>query len=205
MQFKKYISEILSYKSYPLYVIFVTGIFPVSSVALHVLGWISIRWMIIPNVVMLSLSAYHLFNNNDFRNLILLGWRNGILATLLYDLSRIPFMYLGWDDFIPSLGGWLSNSEENFILGYLWRYFGNGAGLGIGFVVLNYFLSFRRVVIAGILYGLSIFLVLDVVLVCSDYAQDIMFTLTPLSFIGSFTGHLIYGTTLGLSLSNAWK
>lgn len=203
MQYTNFKSVFLVPNSYPFFVIFIAGISPVSSVCLHALGWIPIRWMIMPNVLMFSLCAYHLFNNVALRKIIILGWRNGILATLMYDLSRVPFIYLGWDDFIPSLGGWLSNSEENFSLGYIWRYFGNGAGLGICFVILNHFLAFRRIAIAGIFYGVAVFICLDIVLVFSNHAQDIMFRLTPLSVIGSLVGHLVYGITLGFSLLNA--
>ncbi|MBL4705752.1 MAG: hypothetical protein JKY54_14600, partial [Flavobacteriales bacterium] len=118
---------------------FVAGVLPVSSVALHSLGWISIRSMIIPNIIMVSICCYHLFNNDELKRLIARGWLAGIVAVLMYDISRIPFIYMGWEDFIPGLGGWITGSDENFTVGYLWRYLGNGAGLGLGFAALSHF------------------------------------------------------------------
>ncbi len=179
---------------------FLAGTLPVASVALHSLGWVPIRWMIIPNVVMILVCCYHLFNSDTFKKIITKGWVSGLLAVLIYDLSRIPFVYAGWEDFIPGLGGWLTGQEENFTIGYLWRYLGNGAGLGLGFAVLSHFFTFRKTILAGTIYGVCVFLCLDIVLVCSEHAQSMMFKLTPLTFTGSLVGHLVYGSVLGWSI-----
>lgn len=182
---------------------FIGGILPVGSVALHSLGWIPIQHMVLPNLLLLSICCYQLTNVLEIRNMILTGWMAGLIAVTAYDLSRIPFIYAGWNDFIPKIGGWLSGSEDNFLLGYIWRYAGNGAGLGLCFSILHYLAKFKHIVLAGTLFGLSVFLCLDLVLILSKHAQGLMFELTPLNFIGSLTGHIVYGFVLGWVLSKS--
>jgi hypothetical protein len=180
--------------------ILLAGILPVTSVALHSMGWISIRWMILPNILLLLLCGFHLFQDVKLRTLIIQGWIGGIIAVMLYDVSRIPFVYAGWDDFIPSLGGWITNSDENFFVGYLWRYLGNGAGLGIVFSVLSHYFNFKKLVLAGCLFGIAVCIGLEIVLLSSSSAQGMMFEITPLTCAGGITGHIVYGTTLGLTV-----
>ena len=194
-----------SYRLPRLSLIFITGMLPISSVALHALGWVPIRWMIIPNIVMMSVCCFHLFNSAQLYKLIRNGWISGLVAVLLYDLSRIPFIYAGWEDFIPGLGGWISGTQENFTIGYVWRYFGNGAGLGLGFAILNYVFSFRKLISAGLLYGIAVFLMLDIVLLLSENAQEMMFELTPLTITGSLVGHAMYGIVLGTMMKKLQK
>jgi len=197
----------ISYSFHPsrLGLIFIAGMLPISSVALHALGWVTIRWMIIPNIIMMSVCCFHLFNSAQLYKLIRNGWISGLVAVLLYDMSRIPFIYAGWDDFIPGLGGWLSGTQENFTIGYLWRYFGNGAGLGIGFAILNYVFSFRKLIAVGLVYGIGVFLMLDIVLLLSENAQEMMFKLTPLTITGSLVGHATYGLVLGVMMKKLQK
>ncbi|MCB9195706.1 MAG: hypothetical protein H6600_02100 [Flavobacteriales bacterium] len=174
------------------------GILPVTSVALHALGWIHIQVMLMPNLFLLSVSLVYLITFREEGVGYLKGWVFGILAVLFYDLSRIPFICCGWADFIPGLGGWITGEEEDFIVGYIWRYLGNGAGLGLCFCVLKSIFNPKRVWLFGLLYGFGIFLCLDIILISSTQAQELMFKVTPLSFIGGLTGHLVYGLTLGL-------
>lgn len=185
--------------------IFAAGVLPVSSVALHSLGWIDIRMMILPNILMLSFCCYHIVNGTQLKRTIFNGWTGGLIAVLLYDMSRIPFIYLGWDDFIPALGGWISGSEENFLVGYLWRYLGNGAGLGVCFALLHQLFNFRKVVLAGTLFGLAVFFCLDLVLMFSEHAQGMMFKITPLTFTGSMVGHIVFGFVLGMYFKQRTK
>ena len=150
---------------------------------------------------MISICCYHLFNSDTYKKIISHGWIAGLIAVLIYDLSRIPFIYAGWDDFIPGLGGAITGAEENFTIGYLWRYLGNGAGLGLGFAALSHFFKFKRTILAGLIYGVCVFLCLDIVLISSEQAQANMFEITPLTFTGSLVGHVVYGTVLGFVIS----
>ena len=66
-----------------------------------------------------------------------MGFIAGIISVFLYDLSRVPYILGGWSDFIPKIGGWVTNTnEKNALLGYTWRYIGNGGGMGIAFFIL---------------------------------------------------------------------
>jgi hypothetical protein len=127
------------------------------------------------------------------------GWIFGLIAVFIYDLSRIPFMYFGWGDFIPRIGGWLTGTDHpDALIGYTWRYVGNGGGMGMSFLVL--FSMFRvrySIILKGILYGMFIYGCLISTLIIFPEAQEMMFKLTPLSIAGSFTGHVVYGTVLG--------
>jgi hypothetical protein len=175
-----------------------SGILPVSSVALHSMELISIRWMIVPNIALFLFCLVQLTQFSVIKKIIWRGWVSGLLGVLCYDLTRIPFMYAGWDDFIPSLGGWITNSDENFWIGYLWRYLGNGAGLGLVFSLLVYFINLRNTILFGILFGIAVCIGLDIVLFASSSAQDMMFTMTPLTCIGGLIGHVTFGLVLGL-------
>ncbi len=134
--------------------------------------------------------------------LCLKGWLAGLIAVLLYDVSRIPFMLAGWDDFIPKIGVWLLERESApASLGYLYRYAGNGGGMGVSFVLLSTFLiKPGKVVPAAVIYGIAVFCCLMLTLVFSPLGQDEMFEITLLTFSGSFIGHVIYGLVLGLAL-----
>ena len=89
------------------------------------------------------------------------GLMLGLIAVLIYDLTcRVPFILCGlWPDFIPKIGNYLLNEKgEHWFIGYLWRYFGNGGGMGLafymGFPLLNGRYDARR---CGPIYGLAIF------------------------------------------------
>lgn len=182
-------------------ILFLIGVLPVSTVAMHALGWVHIQVLLFPNIFLLAVAMVYLKVYTEFGSKMIKAWLMGIAAVLLYDLSRIPFMYLGWNDFIPGLGGWIVGEEEHFVAGYLWRYLGNGAGLGMAFCVVRHYFQPKRLVLFGAVYGVCIFACLDIILLSSAYAQSMMFEVTPLSFVGGLTGHLVYGTTLGVLMS----
>lgn len=179
-------------------ILFLIGVLPVSTVAMHALGWVHIQVMLFPNLFLLAIAMIYLNVYSEFGKKMIKGWMMGIAAVLLYDMSRIPFMYLGWNDFIPGLGGWIVGEEKDFFAGYLWRYLGNGAGLGMAFCVLRTYIKPGRIIAFGALYGICIFACLDIILLSSSHAQSMMFEVTPLSFVGGLTGHIVYGTTLGV-------
>ncbi len=65
-----------------------------------------------------------------------------------------------WDDFIPKMGTWLhsgTDTQTGAIVGYLWRYFGDGGGIGIAFFLIALALGLqhrsRRTVLAAFVNG----------------------------------------------------
>ena len=176
------------------------GTTAIGAIAAHAFGWcelcLSSKFLVLP--FFLTILTVGLVNR-DMGRVILRGWLYGIIAVLLYDLSRIPFMMYGWGDFIPTIGDWiLGESDAHPVWGYTWRYVGNGGGLGIAFVVLNnYFKNDYHKVLLGVCYGLFVWLCLDAVLLFAPDAQNLMFEMNGLNVTGSLIGHIVYGGVLG--------
>ena len=127
----------------------------------------------------------------------------GLLAVLIYDLVRWTFVALGlWGDFIPNIGGWLNGTgEPDWLLGYAFRWFGDGGGMGLAFIVLARTvlpsLSRRDSVVVGVAYGLSIWVCLLITLMVAPEGQMLLFRLTPVTLVLSWVGHVVYGAVLG--------
>jgi hypothetical protein len=124
----------------------------------------------------------------------LLGWVAGVLATGVYDLLRIGLVYAGlWDDPIPGIGRLaLSDPDASYLWGYVWRFAGNGGGMGMAYAMLPW-----RGVRSGILYGTGIVSGLIVLLAVWPIAQAHFFPLTPATAAGGVAGHWVYGAVLG--------
>ena len=142
----------------------------------------------------------------DAGRIALLGFIAGVISVVLYDCSRWPWVAIGvWGDFIPKIGGWMFNrSEPDWVWGYLWRYVGNGGGMGVGFFMGFHFIEpwiARRQ--AGILFGLSVFMSLLATLLLAPQAQEMLFKANYITFSGGLVGHLVYGYILG-RLSDKW-
>jgi len=178
------------------------GFLPVLSIVMHCVGILSLQYCL--KFIILPAFSIGIIASIKFSSIgkvALMGWLGGVLAVSLYDLSRVPFILNGWNDFIPKIGAWMSNTNDpDFVLGYLWRYIGNGGGMGAAFFVLVHQLGWSRkkIVLIGLTYGLFIFSCLMLVLVSFKEAQEMMFKITSFTFAGSLTGHIIYGLVLGL-------
>lgn len=175
------------------------GFLPVLSIVLHCSGIISMHNSLLLLIIPAIIISFHTVHLVNMLRPVLLGWLSGIVAVFLYDLSRIPFILYGWEDFIPKIGAWITMEQDpSFIIGYLWRYIGNGGGMGISFFMLvQIFGLWKKYILQGICFGLFVFSCLIATLLIFDEAQQMMFTISPLSFTGSFVGHIIYGAVLG--------
>ncbi len=177
------------------------GFFPVTSIILHCLGILPLQQCLVFLVIPGLLSFITLgIKFPAIGKTVIAGFIAGIIAVFLYDLSRVPYILAGWSDFIPKIGGWITNSDEkNAVLGYTWRYIGNGGGMGVAFFILmSQLKNQKQLILKGLLYGLFIFTGLMLTLFFFEQTQDMMFKITPVSFTGSITGHIIYGTVLGI-------
>jgi hypothetical protein len=130
----------------------------------------------------------------------LLGLVAGMIATGIYDVLRIGLMFTGlWGDPIPTIGKLaLSDPNANWIWGYVWRFIGNGGGMGLAFAMLPW-----RGVRLGIAYGSAICLGLLGLLYFWPVSQQHFFPLTPLTATGAMAGHWVYGAVLGW-LTTRW-
>jgi hypothetical protein len=133
----------------------------------------------------------------------------GLVAVTAYDALRIPLVITGiWPDFIPRMGGWVVGSgHSNLFVGYLWRYLGDGGGIGQAYfvfcavlLVVRPSLVTRRPVLLSIGYGVFIWAGLIFTVGVAPRGQTMMFALTPATLSLSLLGHLIYGSVLGLFL-----
>ncbi|MDV7245993.1 MULTISPECIES: hypothetical protein [Rhodococcus] len=141
-----------------------------------------------------------------------LGW--GMFACLVYDIFRLDTVYLLdlWGDFIPKMGTWLhagSDTRTGAIVGYLWRYIGDGGGIGIGFFLIALalglqHLSRRTVVLTSVAFAVfPVWAGLIATVALSPDGQQAMFPLTPTTLALSLIGHLIFGLVLGLGFLRA--
>jgi hypothetical protein len=124
----------------------------------------------------------------------LLGLLAGMIATGVYDILRIGLMFAGlWGDPIPSIGR-LATGDPSiaWYWGYVWRFVGNGGGMGVAFAMLPW-----RGVKLGIAYGTAVCLGLVAILYFFPVAQLHFFALTPPTAAGGMAGHWVYGAVLG--------
>jgi hypothetical protein len=124
----------------------------------------------------------------------LLGLVAGMIATGIYDILRIGLMFAGlWGDPIPTIGQLaLNDPDTQWYWGYVWRFVGNGGGMGLAFAMLPW-----RGVKLGIAYGSAICLGLVGLLYFWPASQQHFFALTPATAAGGMAGHWVYGAVLG--------
>ena len=179
---------------------------PVLAISADVFGWISLRAVtiavLLPTLVVTIIVVVRDPDRSDRVLLAGFGW--GLLACAGYDAFRLPTIYLArlWTDFFGTVGGWATGANSNFLVGYLWRYLGDGAGIGVVFFALAATLragswSYPKVV--GVAVGYAVcpvwagLILTD--LVAPAGRQLFPLTLTTVSL--SLAGHLIYGAILG--------
>ena len=124
----------------------------------------------------------------------LIGLVAGMIATGIYDILRLGLMLAGlWGDPIPSIGQLaLDDPNAEWYWGYVWRFVGNGGGMGLAFAMLPW-----RGVKLGIAYGSAVCSGLVVLLYFWPVAQQHFFALTPATAAGGMAGHWVYGAVLG--------
>lgn len=139
------------------------------------------------------------------------GFLMGIASVACYDGVRIPFIVAGWlDDFIPRIGIMLvGEGHHHATVGYLWRYLGNGGGMGMAFVAAFTLLQphlfppqparvaprVTKQVAVG--FGVGVWACLIATLRIAPRGEEVMFVITPLTLLLSLIGHLVFGYTLG--------
>ena len=191
-------------------VLLLAGAAPVTAIALHVFGLISMhdsaRFVVAPLVV----AAVVLVRGMSYEaRWAVRGAFAGLVAVFAYDAVRMPLVWLNiWPDFIPRIGGWVTGSHgDDALLGYVWRYLGDGAGIGLAyFAFCAVALKIRPAVVRAhpvalsIGFGVFVWSGLLATVVLPAHGETLLFRLTPTSFALSLLGHLIYGSVLGLYL-----
>ncbi len=182
-------------------IFFAIGFSAITALAIAIFGWLSLDiaayLLIVPSLVTwLLISLLH----PDYGKLALKGFVIGILACFFYDTMRFAAITLGlWGDFIPRIGMWLLHTRKpDWVIGYIWRYVGDGGFMSVAFVVgyrlLKPALDVR---IAALIFGVTIWLCLIGTILLAPYGSQMLFQLTPITFCLSLLGHIIYGLSIG--------
>jgi hypothetical protein len=192
------------------FVIAAVGFAPISALAAAIFFGeesfvTTVTVLVLPGVAVL---AELVWLKPNYRSIALSGFVFGVIAVSVYDLFRLPFVLVGlWHDFIPRLGYWLiGDHKAHPAIGYLYRYIGDGGGMGMAFVAIYPLLRklSANTVLNGVIYGVAIWLCLIGTLIVAPRGQEMLFKPTPLIFTLSLCGHLIYGAVLGLLMRSAW-
>jgi hypothetical protein len=177
-------------------------------VMLMVLGWVPIGCLCLAlfGVLPLDVSARALvlpalalavalgLNFPEQGRVAAVGFLAGMAATVAYDVVRLSLVAVGvWPDFNPPIGQHAhADPQAHPVWGYVWRFVGNGGGMGMTFALLPW-----RHARAGMVYGVVVCVGLYVTLLLAPGAQDRLFVLTPVTALAALAGHLDYGAVLG--------
>jgi hypothetical protein len=135
------------------------------------------------------------------------GFAWGLVACAGYDCFRLPTVYFFhlWGDFFGTVGGWATGTSSDYLAGYLWRYLGDGAGIGIVVFTLAAAIgisSWPRRHVVGLTIAFAVFPVWTRLVLTDGLAPKgrALFPLTTTTLTLSLAGHLIYGAILGYGL-----
>ncbi len=189
------------------------GALPVLSIPLYVFNLLPIsasaRFLVLPLAIIVIAMALH--RSLEARWAVR-GFTAGLIAVTAYDALRMPMVFTKiWPDFIPRLGGWIiGDVPTNIPVGYSWRYIGDGGGIGMAFFVLcgavglwRFPALARRPIQLGVGYGIFVWSGLVATIALSSRGTELLFPLSWQSLGLSLTGHLIYGSVLGIYLRRA--
>ena len=185
---------------------------PLLAISAQVFGVLEMRtalaWLIVPAVIVVAGLA--MFAPHPVDRILTAGLLWGVVGCVLYDLFRLDTVYvLGWwGDFIPSMGSWVSGGApgawDGAVVGYLWRYIGDGGGIGITFFVLAAAIgldrrSRRDAVLTAVAFAVfPVWAGLIGTVAIAPRGEEMLFPLTPVTVTLSLIGHLIFGVVLGL-------
>lgn len=179
---------------------------PLTAISAHVFGWISLHTIAIYVMppLLAAVAALVLVRPHRSDRVVLAGFLWGLLACAGYDAFRLPSIY-GlhlWNDFFGSVGGWATGSESDYLVGYLWRYVGDGGGIAIVFFALAATLrvsSWPRRWVLTFAVGYGVFPVWAGLVLTDLFAPEgrELFPLSATTLALSLIGHLIYGLILG--------
>lgn len=185
---------------------------PLLAISAHVFGLVpmqlSAALLVIPLAT--TLAVLTVFDPHPGDRVIAHGLAWGVVACATYDVFRLDTVYmLGlWGDFIPTMGTWIIGRPDDLaggaVVGYLWRYIGDGGGIGLTFFVVASVFGLQRLSRAQVVLSAVGFAVAPVwagligTVALAPRGEELMFPLTPVTVTLSLVGHLIFGLVLGL-------
>ncbi|GAA4931513.1 hypothetical protein EV188_1011096 [Actinomycetospora succinea] len=186
---------------------------PLLAISVHVFGLAPMNVTAGLVVVPLTLAVLLLgvFSPVGEDRIVLMGAIWGVIATLVYDAVRLDSVYLlgWWGDFIPTVGTWIlgvdgGSTGVGAVVGYLWRYVGDGGGIGVVFFLLVAATGLRRwgeraTVAAAVVFAVfPVWTGLIATVAVAPRGERLMFPLTVTTVTLSLLGHLVFGLVLGL-------
>ena len=186
---------------------------PLLAISAHVFGLITMNvsagMLVIPlaaAIVALTVLAPHAGDR-----VVADGMLWGIVGCAIYDGFRLTTVHVfgWWADFIPVMGTWITGNPDDLtagaVVGYLWRYIGDGGGIGITFFALASAIGMQRCsrrvcVIAAVAFSVfPVWAGLIGTVYLATRGQTMMFPLTWVTLTLSLVGHLIFGFFVGLA------
>jgi hypothetical protein len=183
----------------------------VLAISAHVLAYVSLQALALDLLVplLVVLAALVLLRPDPSDRVLLAGFVWGLVACACYDAFRLPTIYGAhlWTDFFGAVGGWATGTKSNLLVGYLWRYVGDGGGIAVIFYAIAASVRLAAwpklvVITAAIAYALCpIWAGLVLTDLLAPGGRE-LFALTLPTLALSLGGHLIYGLLLGIGY---WK
>lgn len=181
--------------SVPRLMLIALGWVPIAALCLALFGVmpldVSARFVVLPAAVLAIAIGWRY---PECGRVALVGFVAGLVATAAYDVTRLALVGVGvWPDFIPPIGKLaLADDQAHPVWGYVWRFLGNGGGMGLTFALLPW-----RGVRAGLIYGAVVCGCLYVTLLFGPGVQERLFPLSAVTAMAAMVGHLDYGGVLG--------
>jgi len=193
-----------------LFVLTLSGM-PILAISVDVFGIVPQRVSAIMIVAMLA-GVFAIMTIWPHRTDVIVGRAlvAGMVACAVYDAFRLFAVHvLGWmGDFIPAMGSWITGDGEtagSAIVGYVWRYLGDGGGLGVAFYLVALAIGLdryraRTIVLAAVSYAVfPVWAGLIATVALAPRGEELMFRLTPTTLATTLIGHLIFGVVLGVA------
>jgi hypothetical protein len=182
---------------------------PLLAVSGEVFGVVSLRTVsllfLFPLLGFLAVLA--MFKPYDIDRTALAGFAWGLVACAGYDLFRLPNVYVFhlWGDFFGRIGGWATGTDSNYLAGYLWRYLGDGAGIGVVVFIQAAVIgvsSWPRRRVVGFTVAFAVCPVWAGLVLTDGLAPAgrALFPLNATTLVLSLAGHLVFGAILGYGL-----
>jgi hypothetical protein len=185
---------------------------PLLAISAHVFGLIKMQYsagiLVIPLAT--AIVAMTVLSPHGGDRVVASGMWWGIVGCAIYDGFRLTTVHLfhWWADFIPTMGTWITGDPDDLtsgaVVGYLWRYIGDGGGIGITFFALACAVgmqhwSRRAVVTAAVAFSVfPVWAGLVGTVAIAPRGQSMMFPITWVTLTLSLIGHLIFGFVMGL-------
>lgn len=175
---------------------------PITALAGALVGLASLQTLTVLGIFPAMLAAGCVaLAHPSFGRLALLGVVAGLAATSAYDAFRLGITWvLGLADPILGIGQMLLGPEANAwsagSAGYMYRFFGDGAGMAVAFAMGG-----RYGLRPGLAFGTALCGCLWALLLLFPSTQLALFPLTPAVLGMTMVGHWIYGGVAGSLLA----